>query len=154
MVIDFELRKVIPNLHDSLVFSMHLLLFSVPCWWNVSLLWAFPGLSLPSILLETCVKIKTWWGIPNTTYSTVNVDFAGDVHQSAAFCYNRLTFVFCDFAGDMLRNIDSALLGTAFWQITKTIFCLRRLLIFQDQAHGTEEDLGLSPALMLPGLNL
>ena len=68
----FELRKVNPSLHDLLVFfSMHLLLFSVACWWNVSLWWAFPGLGLPSILLETCVKIKTWWGIPSTTQSTV-----------------------------------------------------------------------------------
>jgi len=153
VVVDFELRKVIPSLHDLLVFSMHLLLFSVPRWRNVSLSVAFPGLGLPSILLETCVKIKTWWGLPSTTLSTVNFDFAGDVHQSAVFCYNRLTFRFCHFAGDVLRNIDSALLGNAFWQITKTMFCLRRLLIFQDQAHGKEEDLGLSLALTLPGLN-
>jgi len=109
---------------------MHLLLFSVPHWWNVSLWWAFPSLALPSILLETCVKIKTWWGIPSTTQSTVKFDFAGDVHQSAVICCNLLTLVFCYFAGDVLQNIDFDLLGNTFWQITKTMFCLRHMLFF------------------------
>ena len=64
--VDLEPQTVIPKSHDLLVFPMHLLFFDMHCWCSVSLRWAFPGLNLPSILLETCVKIKTRRGIPNS----------------------------------------------------------------------------------------